>query len=143
MLGNHRAWCLVLLPPMQPTSPMTRGSESTCPMARVKQVITQDNKAKHPRKLHATRIDCCHFGNRRSNCLSAHNAHNATIHQLSAAMRPRCQGRNTTSTAKIKFQKAERGEDVLAPPMGSQPLLRWDRGPLSVPYRLGNPAYRL
>jgi hypothetical protein len=31
----------------------------------------------------------------------------------------------------------------LAPPAGSQHLLRWAQGPLSVPYRSGTPAYRL
>jgi hypothetical protein len=35
----------------------------------------------------------------------------------------------------------ESGE--LAPPTGSVPLLRWVRGPLSVPYRLSTPAYKL
>jgi hypothetical protein len=32
---------------------------------------------------------------------------------------------------------------MLAPPAGSQPLPRWARGTLSVPYRLGTPVYML
>jgi hypothetical protein len=32
---------------------------------------------------------------------------------------------------------------VLTPPVGSLSLMRWARGPLSIPYRLGTPAYRL
>jgi hypothetical protein len=32
---------------------------------------------------------------------------------------------------------------MLAPHASSQPLLRWDHGPLSVPYRPGTPAYKL
>jgi hypothetical protein len=32
---------------------------------------------------------------------------------------------------------------MLAPPVGSQPLSRWDCGPLLVPYRPGTPMYRL
>jgi hypothetical protein len=32
---------------------------------------------------------------------------------------------------------------MLAPPVVSLPLLRWVRGPLSVPYRQGTPTYRL
>jgi hypothetical protein len=49
-----------------------------------------------------------------------------------------------TPTVKTKFQKEDRaGEKVLAPPMGSLPLPRWVWGPLSVPCRLGTPAYML
>jgi hypothetical protein len=36
-----------------------------------------------------------------------------------------------------------RGTEELAPPAGSQPLLRWFQGPLSVPYRPGTPTYNL
>jgi hypothetical protein len=35
------------------------------------------------------------------------------------------------------------GERILAPPAGSQPLLRLARGPLLVPYKPGTPAYKL
>jgi hypothetical protein len=42
-----------------------------------------------------------------------------------------------------KFQVTGRDTKKLAPPTGSQPPLRWARGPLSVPYKPGTPAYRL
>jgi hypothetical protein len=36
-----------------------------------------------------------------------------------------------------------RGGEIVAPPVGSLPLPRWARGPLSLSYRPGTPAYRL
>jgi hypothetical protein len=42
-----------------------------------------------------------------------------------------------------KFRKDGWGEDVLAPPMGSQCLPWWAWGPLSVPCRPDTPAYKL
>jgi hypothetical protein len=55
----------------------------------------------------------------------------------------RWQRRTTTPTVKTEFQKSCARKKMLAPPTGSQPLPWWARGPLSVPYRLGTPAYRL
>jgi hypothetical protein len=55
----------------------------------------------------------------------------------------RWQRRTTTPTIKMEFQKCYPGKEMLAPPMGSQPLPRWARGTLSVPYRPGTPTYRL
>jgi hypothetical protein len=42
-----------------------------------------------------------------------------------------------------KFRRTVRGKKILAPPVGSLPLLRWARGPLSVPCTLGTPAHHL
>jgi hypothetical protein len=42
-----------------------------------------------------------------------------------------------------KFKITKQGIEELAPTVGSQPLPRWARGPLSIPYRLGTPTYKL
>jgi hypothetical protein len=44
---------------------------------------------------------------------------------------------------KGKIKIGEQTVDMMAPSAGSLPLLRWARGPLSVPCRSGTPAYRL
>jgi hypothetical protein len=42
-----------------------------------------------------------------------------------------------------KDSERMRGERMLAPPVGLQPLPGWARGPLSVPSRPGTPVYKL
>jgi hypothetical protein len=54
------------------------------------------------------------------------------------------QERTTTSSTKDRISEEMHGEKrMLAPPAGSQLLPRWARGPLSVPCRMGTPAYKL
>jgi hypothetical protein len=42
-----------------------------------------------------------------------------------------------------KFRRTVRGKKMLAPPVGLLSLLRWARGPQSVPCTLGTPAHHL
>jgi hypothetical protein len=44
---------------------------------------------------------------------------------------------------KYKYHQSCAGEKVLALPVGSLPVPRWDQGPLSVPCRLDTPCIRL
>jgi hypothetical protein len=80
--------------------------------------------------------------NRQSGHFVSRNAHHSVPRRSSIAMRPQ---RRTTffETTKYKFQMSSAGRKMLTPPGGSQPPLRWARGPLSVPYRSGTPTYKL
>jgi hypothetical protein len=68
--------------------------------------------------------------------------HYSTTHHSSMTTHPSCQGCTIASTPKRKkFNITERGAEELAPLLGSGPLSRWARGPLSVPCRPDTSTY--
>jgi hypothetical protein len=68
--------------------------------------------------------------------------HYSTTHHSSTTTHPSSQGCTIASTPKRKkFNITERGAEELAPLLGSGPLSRWARGPLSVPCRPDTSTY--
>jgi hypothetical protein len=58
------------------------------------------------------------------------------------ATRPLVKPNSRFAIPRYKVPKSSAGKEMLAPPVGSLPLLRWARVPLSVPCRPGTPAYK-
>jgi hypothetical protein len=144
--------------PTQSTPTLTRGP-------RACQSFTMGQPIGNPKRQGATRRvwQSHRFRNRGSDCLSTHDAHcvvtgpchlgNTTVARslamiLQYSMPIRCahlsNGRGALShqQSRLSFKKSH-GENMLSPPAGSMPLLRWVRGPLSIPCKPGTPAYML
>jgi hypothetical protein len=71
------------------------------------------------------------------------DTHYGTMRQSNANACPLAEAHYHFNRQDGIFRKATWGKEMLAPPTGSLPLLRWAQGPLSVPCTLGTPAYRL
>jgi hypothetical protein len=82
-----------------------------------------------------TRI-CGAWGNQQVLHAPQHHARVAGHHATIGKTELPC--RNT----KMQSSKKQRGKRDVGPTTGSPPLLRWARGPLSVPCRPGTPAYK-
>jgi hypothetical protein len=69
-------------------------------------------------------------------------AHRSIPRESQVATRPLVKPNSRFAIPRYKVPKSSAGKEMLAPPAGSLHLLRWARGPLSVPCRPGTPAYK-
>jgi hypothetical protein len=112
-------------------------------MAWVKLPVTPEDNSKSPHKSCARRaVTTVVLG---TIAVNASGPTARTTPRLTSQVRPcvrSCSDMLPLQLSRYKYRIAAWGDEIVAPPVGSLPLPKWARGPLSLSCRPGTPAYK-